>query len=167
MLKRALTAISLLWITSAQAVDLGGLLNSTIEKKLKPLTDANSAIGSNNIVKSISEVITGYSNTGIRVQGANPDQVVFYSTATCGYCAAARRYMQNQGIPYLEKDIGRDPAARAELKTVDDRGGVPVLLMGKYKLVGFEETRFNQTYAKFQADLKSQTPQGNPPSAAN
>ena len=165
MIKRLILAAPLLWILNAQAIDLGGMLSEVFEREVKRQVDTGVSGGVSGVFKSISEVLVGTTNPNAKVQGATPDQVVFYSTSTCGYCAQARKYMQSQGISYFEKDIGKDPAARAELKTVDDRGGVPVLLMGKYKLVGFEEARFNQTYAKFQADLKSTATAG--PSAAS
>ena len=155
MVKRLLFAAPLLWVINAQAIDFGGLLNQVLEREVKRQIDTGVTGGVAGVFKSIGEVFTGTSNPDVKVQGVNPDQIVMYGTSTCGYCAAARKYMQSQGIAYLEKDVGRDPVARAEFKTVDDRGGVPVLLMGRHKLVGFDEKHFNQTYAKFQADLKA------------
>jgi glutaredoxin 3 len=31
--------------------------------------------------------------------------VTVYSTPTCGYCAAAKRYLKQHGVPFREVDV--------------------------------------------------------------
>src|SRR5688572_19620663 len=52
---------------------------------------------------------------------ARPLDVVMYSRADCGYCAKARRYFAERGIPYVEKDVQRNAQTTAEWKRL---GGV-------------------------------------------
>ncbi len=46
--------------------------------------------------------------------GAPP--IVMYATTHCPVCTNARRWLLNQKVPYVEKDIEKDPAAAAELE---------------------------------------------------
>ncbi|HET9484697.1 MAG TPA: DUF4124 domain-containing protein [Xanthomonadales bacterium] len=59
---------------------------------------------------------------------AGPADIVMYSRADCGYCAQARRYFAQRGIPYREKDVGRYAQARAEWMRLGGRG-VPLFVI--------------------------------------
>jgi glutaredoxin len=51
--------------------------------------------------------------------------VVMYSTKHCPVCVTARRWLLDQGIPYVEKDLEEDQAAAAELAAKGRAQGVP------------------------------------------
>ncbi|MCP4599700.1 MAG: hypothetical protein GY847_04035 [Proteobacteria bacterium] len=57
-----------------------------------------------------------------RVAGA---MVVMYSTRHCPVCVKARRWLLDQKIPYVEKDIERDSKAAEELAQKGRAQGVP------------------------------------------
>lgn len=139
---------ALAWVPVVQAFDLGSVLNSTIQREVNRKVDS----GVTGVFRSIEEATTGSNTSNVQIQGASSGQVVMYSRAGCGYCTKARKHMQKQNISFVEKDVGRDAGAAAELRSIDNSGGVPVLVMGKHKVRGFSESSFNATYAKFQAD---------------
>jgi len=65
-------------------------------------------------------------------------EVVMYSTPTCTYCAAARRWFKEHGVQYTEYDVSRDPARAAEMFRLSGQGAVPVIRVGGQVLIGFD-----------------------------
>lgn len=74
-----------------------------------------------------------------------PEKVIMYSTSWCGYCKKAKKYFQANNIPFSERDIETSKKAKSEY---DKLGGkaVPVILVGKKKLQGFNEASFEAAY---------------------
>jgi glutaredoxin 3 len=52
-------------------------------------------------------------------------QVIMYATRTCPVCQKARRWLLDQGIPYVERDLDADPKAADELAGKGRAQGVP------------------------------------------
>ncbi len=72
--------------------------------------------------------------------------VTIYGTSWCGACRAARAYMTSHNIPFVDKDIERDPAAARELAEKAAKMGiptdrVPVLDVRGRLLLGFDQAR--------------------------
>lgn len=65
--------------------------------------------------------------------------ITMYSTSWCGYCRAARRYLDEHDIHYVDRDIERDARARARMEAINPRGGVPTFEIDGEPLVGFSE----------------------------
>jgi glutaredoxin len=67
-------------------------------------------------------------------------EVIMLGTWWCPYCYQARRYLTSNNISYCEYDIER--SAEGE-KLFNDINGqtIPVLLIDKYMISGFDETR--------------------------
>ncbi len=61
--------------------------------------------------------------------------VVVFSSNTCPYCVAAKEYLEQLGVDYIEKNIQTDKAARNELMKMGHMG-VPVLLINGEEVVG-------------------------------
>ncbi len=75
--------------------------------------------------------------------------VILYSTSWCGYCTQARAWLKRRGVPFVEKDVERDPAAAKELAGKRARagirsGGVPVIDVGGSLVLGFDKPRLEQ-----------------------
>ncbi len=51
-------------------------------------------------------------------------------------------YLSQKGIPFTERNVGRDPKAREELMALG-LTALPVLLIGDKRLTGFKLTGFN------------------------
>jgi glutaredoxin len=65
-------------------------------------------------------------------------EVVIYTTPTCSYCNAAKRWFKEHGVAYTEHDVSRDPARAAELYRLTGQGAVPVIRVGGQLLVGYD-----------------------------
>jgi len=90
--------------------------------------------------------INTYSNVKIEESENDVGQkVVMYSTSWCGYCKKARTYFRKNNIAYVDYDIEKNTKAK---KRYDKLGatGVPVIFIGKKRMSGFSEQRFEQLY---------------------
>ena len=67
--------------------------------------------------------------------------VVMYATSWCPYCAQARAYFKSNGIAYVEHDVEKSAAAKAEFRRLHGRA-VPLILVGRERLDGFSELAF-------------------------
>lgn len=77
--------------------------------------------------------------------GQNP-VVVVYGASWCGACRQAKAYLASHQIPFVEKDIERDPGAARELEKKASPLGIPtdripILDVRGRLLVGFDPTR--------------------------
>jgi glutaredoxin len=80
------------------------------------------------------------------------DAVVLYGTTWCGACKAARRFLQKKGVPFLDKDIEKDPRAEREMLMKAHQSGVavqgvPVLDVYGTLVTGFDEARLEALLA--------------------
>lgn len=77
---------------------------------------------------------------------SNPE-VIMLGTWWCPYCYQARRYLTDNNISYCEYDIER--SAEGE-KLFNDVNGqvIPVLLIDKYMMSGFDEARLKNLLHK-------------------
>ena len=73
-------------------------------------------------------------------------EVKMYATSWCPYCAKARAYFARRGIAYVEVDVEKSRAGRAEYDRLGARG-VPVILVGAQRMNGFSEARLSQLLA--------------------
>ena len=73
-------------------------------------------------------------------RAAGRPAVKMYATDWCPYCKQAREYFARNGIPYVELDIEKSEAAKAEHKSIGGRG-IPVILVGNERMNGFSEQR--------------------------
>ncbi|NLY36898.1 MAG: glutaredoxin family protein [Tissierellia bacterium] len=70
-------------------------------------------------------------------------QIIIYTSNTCGYCHAAKDYLDSLGVEYQERNVSTDMEARKELM---QKGfmGVPVLLVDEEVIQGFDKARIDQ-----------------------
>jgi glutaredoxin len=68
-----------------------------------------------------------------------------FSTSWCGVCRQARAFFDANGLRPTERDIERDPAARAEIQRLTGKTAVPVFLVDGVLLAGFSEGSMKQT----------------------
>lgn len=69
---------------------------------------------------------------------SSPD-IVLYTKAYCGYCAAAKGLLREKGVSWREIDIGNDEAARNEMVTRSGRRTVPQIFIGAQHVGGFDD----------------------------
>jgi glutaredoxin 3 len=65
-------------------------------------------------------------------------EVTIYTTPTCTYCAAAKRWFKEHGVGYTEYDVSRDAMRAAEMVRLTGQQAVPVIRVGGQVMVGFD-----------------------------
>ena len=65
--------------------------------------------------------------------------VTIYTTESCGFCKATKEFLSSKGIDYKEIDVGKDPSKAKEMIEKSGQTGVPVLVIGKEVIVGFDQ----------------------------
>lgn len=63
--------------------------------------------------------------------------VRLYSTPQCPFCVQAKRFLKENGIPFEEYDVSRNPQKADEMFRKSGQMGVPVLDVKGKILVGF------------------------------
>lgn len=77
----------------------------------------------------------------------NTEQVVLYTTAWCGYCKQARRYLAEKGIAYREYDIEKSTVANRQHKLAGGQG-VPLLVVGDRSQSGFSRSGYDRFFSQ-------------------
>lgn len=62
-----------------------------------------------------------------------------YSSAICPYCVAAKNYLRNKGIEYVEVRIDLDPVRREEMLSRARRTSVPQIFFGDAHVGGYDD----------------------------
>jgi glutaredoxin len=70
-------------------------------------------------------------------------QVTIFTNHGCAACHAAMSFLSQHGIPFVERNIGDDPAARDELINAGFRA-VPVIRVGDQSMVGFSPVQMRK-----------------------
>jgi len=78
--------------------------------------------------------------------GASPALVQIYTTKSCGYCKALRRYLAARGIPFTDYDIETNRSARLAFEVSGARG-VPFVVIGAQRIHGFNPVAIEQALA--------------------
>ncbi len=78
----------------------------------------------------------------------DPPIAILYRTSWCKACNSARRYLVSNLVPFVSKDIEKDPSAAKELAQKASRSGitadrVPMLDVRGRLLVGYDERRMD------------------------
>jgi mycoredoxin len=74
-------------------------------------------------------------------------KAVMYATATCPYCAKARKLLEARQVPYIEVDVDKSEAGFEEFKRLGGQG-VPVLVINQQVIHGFDRKRIEQVLAE-------------------
>ena len=72
-----------------------------------------------------------------------PD-ITIYSATWCGFCHAAKQYLDKLGVKYTDKDVESDPAAGLEAVNKSGQRGIPVLDIGGTIILGFDRSRIDE-----------------------
>ena len=80
---------------------------------------------------------------------AKSADVILYGASWCGACKQAKQYLARKGVPFIEKDIEREPSARTEmLAKAKEQGvnasGIPVIDVRGRLMGGFNPARLEQ-----------------------
>lgn len=75
----------------------------------------------------------------------NKNKIVMYSAEWCGVCKRAKRYFNANKISFVEYDIDKSRKAKREFQKLQGKG-VPLILVGDYKMAGFDQRFFDKYY---------------------
>jgi glutaredoxin 3 len=64
-----------------------------------------------------------------------------YATSWCGYCAMARRLLEQKGQEWEEIDVDAEPSRRTEMQQRSGRHTVPQIWIGERHVGGFDDLR--------------------------
>lgn len=70
-------------------------------------------------------------------------RVIVFSTPTCPYCQAAKKYLQQHGVPFEDEDVTRNIFAAQYMVQRTGQQGVPVIQVGNEIVVGFDRARLD------------------------
>ncbi|MEA4906256.1 MAG: glutaredoxin family protein [Chloroflexi bacterium] len=71
-------------------------------------------------------------------------RVIVFSTPTCTYCNAAKRYFKQKGVRFKDVDVSRDAAAARDMVRRSGQMGVPVIDIGGKIVVGFDRPKIEK-----------------------
>ncbi len=74
-------------------------------------------------------------------------QVTIYSTPSCHFCHAAKAYFDEHGVKYVEHNVLDDTTKREEIIEMTGQMGVPVIRIGDYVVVGFDQSMIEKLLA--------------------
>ena len=70
--------------------------------------------------------------------------VKVYSTPWCMYCKMAKEYFTEKEVAFTDYDVSSDEKARKEMLDTSKQSGVPVIMIDKEMIIGFDKERINK-----------------------
>lgn len=70
--------------------------------------------------------------------------IKIYSTPTCPYCLQAKNFFEQKNLDFEEIDVSQNPNASEEMLKISGQMGVPVIVMDKEVIIGFDEGKINK-----------------------
>ncbi len=68
-----------------------------------------------------------------------PQRVIMYSRAFCGYCSAARKLLESKDVPYEDIDVTLDAERRREAMARSGRNTLPQIFIGERHIGGYDD----------------------------
>jgi glutaredoxin 3 len=65
--------------------------------------------------------------------------ITVYTSATCGYCSAAKNFLRSKGLEWTEVRIDLDPEARERMLALARRTSVPQIFIGATHVGGYDD----------------------------
>ncbi len=74
--------------------------------------------------------------------------IKLYSKPLCGWCQDAKAYLKQRGLPFEDIDVGKDPAAYAEMQRLSGQTYVPTIVVDGKVLADFDVAQLESFLAK-------------------
>jgi glutaredoxin 3 len=71
-------------------------------------------------------------------------RVILFTTPSCSYCRAAKKYLRERQVPFKDVDVSRDQTAARDMLRRSKQQGVPVLDIGGKIIVGFDRRKIDR-----------------------
>jgi glutaredoxin 3 len=81
-------------------------------------------------------------------KAAEAPGVAVYSTPSCPYCTMAKDYLASRGVAFSDYDVSRDHGRAVEMVRMTGQGGVPVIVIGKRAIIGFDRRSIDEALAQ-------------------
>jgi len=98
-----------------------------------------------NIVSNNADIDAEGSVSKVDSNFERKKKVIMYSAVWCGVCKKAKKYFRKNKIPFKEYDIDTSIKGKRDFKKLK-ASGVPVILVGKKRLNGFNANKFELIY---------------------
>lgn len=88
----------------------------------------------------------------VAARGEATADVVLYGASWCGACKQAKQFLAEKGVPFIEKDIEKEPSARTEMLAKAKEqgvraGGIPMIDVRGQLVGGFDPARLERLLA--------------------
>ncbi|MCY9516334.1 glutaredoxin family protein [Paenibacillus apiarius] len=77
------------------------------------------------------------------------EKVIVYSSTHCQYCTQVKKFLNDKGVEFEERNIDKDETYAEELWNTGMRS-VPVTVIGDAKILGFNQIQLNKALAERQ-----------------
>ena len=74
-------------------------------------------------------------------------KVIVYSATWCGFCHAAKDYLDKKGVSYDDRDVEAKPEYATEAVTKSGQMGIPVLDINGEIIIGFDRPKIDAALA--------------------
>ena len=74
----------------------------------------------------------------------NYPKVILFSSGSCPWCSRAKNYLRQNGVGVKEIRVDKDPDAAKDVVRMTGQMGIPVLLIGRAKVVGFDKPKIDR-----------------------
>lgn len=71
-------------------------------------------------------------------------EVKVYSTPSCPWCKRAKKFLEDNSIPFKDIDVAADKAAREEMIRKSGQLGVPVIEIDGEIVIGYNEPKMKE-----------------------
>jgi glutaredoxin 3 len=71
-------------------------------------------------------------------------RIVLFSSSSCPWCSRAKNYLREKGVRVKEIRVDKDPDAARDVVRMTGQMSVPVLLIGRAKITGFDKAKIDQ-----------------------
>lgn len=75
------------------------------------------------------------------------ENVKIYTTDTCPYCHMAKDYFNKRKIKFKEINLSKDDKKVGEMVKISGQNGVPVIVIGKMVIIGFDKSAIDKAIA--------------------
>jgi len=75
---------------------------------------------------------------------SNQPRVIVFSTPSCTYCNAVKKYFREKNIRFKDVDVSRDPVAARDMVRKSGQMGVPQIDIGGKLVIGFDRPKIDK-----------------------
>jgi glutaredoxin-like YruB-family protein len=71
-------------------------------------------------------------------------RVILFSSSSCLWCSRVKNYLREKGVRVKEIKVDRDPEAAKDLVRMTGQMSVPVLIIGRATVTGFDKAKIDR-----------------------